>query len=100
VTRDSDGKTLAQVCPKVVRVLPDYCWDGVTLGPDHPKLMEASMAHDVLCQLIGEGKLARENQPIADAIFRIVCIENKVKRRRAWALYALVRTFQRIVRGI
>jgi len=99
VARDTDGAALADVSPTVVRVWPGYCWDGVTLGPDHSRLLEASIPHDIICQLIRAGRLPAGNQPVADALFRIVLIECGVAPWRAWWYWAMVRSFQRVSIG-
>jgi hypothetical protein len=99
VLRDHDQTTLAQVTATAVRVWPGYCWDGVTLGPDHARLLEASIPHDIICQMIRAGQLSPANQPVADALFRAVAIECGVSRRRAWIYWAMVRSFQRVSIG-
>jgi len=57
-----------------------YAWDGPS-GPtfDTPTNMRASLFHDALCQLIGEGLLGKKYRKYADELLRIHMLEDQLK---------------------
>ena len=72
-----------------------YAWDGAS-GPtiDTKSSMRASLFHDVLCQLMREGLLDREIfSPLADALFRDICIEDGMFVWRANSWHYFLRKF-------
>ena len=64
----------------VLTVRARYAWDGPS-GPtfDTPTNMRASLFHDALCQLIGEGLLDMKYRKYADELLRIHMIEDQLK---------------------
>ncbi len=71
-----------------------YCWDGPS-GPtiDTKSFMRGSLTHDVLYQLIREGKLPPAARKPADELLREICIEDGMSRFRAWYCYRSLRMF-------
>lgn len=66
-------------------VLERYAWDGPTVIPDSADLMEASLFHDALYQLIREGKLDMSFRKYADKLFKKMYIEaayREIKKTR------------------
>ncbi len=57
-----------------------YAWDGPS-GPtfDTPTNMRASLFHDALCQLIGEGLLGKKYRKYADELLRTLMLEDQLK---------------------
>ncbi len=57
-----------------------YAWDGPS-GPtfDTPTNMRASLFHDALCQLIGEGLLDKIYRKYADELLRTHMLEDQLK---------------------
>ncbi len=57
-----------------------YAWDGPS-GPtfDTPTNMRASLFHDALCQLIGEGLLDKKYRKYADELLRTHMLEDQLK---------------------
>ncbi len=57
-----------------------YAWDGPS-GPtfDTPTNMRASLFHDALCQLIGEGLLLKKYREYADGLLRTHMLEDQLK---------------------
>lgn len=53
-----------------------YAWDGVTLGPDLPSLMHASLFHDALYQLIRDGRLPVDSKDAADIVLKSVALQH------------------------
>jgi hypothetical protein len=75
----------------LLTVYAKYAWDGSS-GPtiDSEKDKRASCAHDALCQLMRLKKLSRSFRPIADKLYRDLCLEDKLWRPQArWRLWAL-----------
>ena len=56
-----------------------YAWDGPS-GPtfDTPTNMRASLFHDALCQLIGEGLLDKKYRKYADELLRTHMLEDQI----------------------
>ena len=73
-----------------------YAWDGPS-GPtiDRPQNMRASLFHDALCQLIGEGLLDKKYRRYADQLFRQHLLEDGMKPWLAWFYYQAVRGWSR-----
>lgn len=72
-----------------------YAWDGPS-GPvkDTPKNMRASLVHDALYQLMRMEKLsARTHRKTADQLFRDMCKQDGVSKRRASIYYWGLRKF-------
>ncbi len=62
----------------ILIVKPHYAWDGPS-GPtfDTPTNMRASLFHDALCQLIGEGLLDKKYRKYADELLRTHMLEDQ-----------------------
>ena len=72
-----------------------YAWDGPS-GPtiDTLNFMRGSLVHDVLYQLMREGKLDHAvHRLAADRLLRALCLEDGMSRLRAWVVYQGVRRF-------
>lgn len=52
-----------------------YAWNGATLAPDNKYTLEASLVHDALYQLMGEGILALSWKDAADTELKNIIIE-------------------------
>ncbi len=63
----------------VLTIYPHYAWDGPS-GPtfDTKTNMRASLFHDALCQLIGEGLLDKSDRKYADELLRTHMLEDQV----------------------
>ncbi len=64
----------------ILTIYARYAWDGPS-GPtfDTPTNMRASLFHDALCQLTGEGLLHRKYRKYADELLRIHMLEDQLK---------------------
>lgn len=78
-------------------VLARYAWDGPS-GPtfDTKTFMRASLFHDALCQLIGEGLLDKKYRKYADQLLRKHCLEDGMSKFRAWYVYMAVRAYSKL----
>ena len=57
-----------------------YAWDGASfIARDTPTNMRASLFHDALCQLIGEGLLDKIYRKYADELLRTHMLEDQLK---------------------
>lgn len=68
-----------------------YQWNGDNVVPDHPCSIRASLGHDGLYQLIALGYLPRSSRKAADEFYRNTCIEDGMKRWKAWVRYYTLR---------
>ncbi len=64
----------------ILIVKSHYAWDGPS-GPtfDTPTNMRASLFHDALCQLIGEGWLDKKYRKYTDQLLRTHMLEDQLK---------------------
>lgn len=90
--RDRNGRILAQLdSDGFITVLPGYAWDGPS-GPtiDTPSTLRASLAHDVLYQMMRERHLDASLRPEADDLLERMLVEDGCNRVRAklwrWAV--------------
>jgi hypothetical protein len=84
---DTSGRLTARV---------GYAWDGPSNpGPDVPRFMRASLAHDALYQLMRMGRLpnSRRHRLHADRHFLSVLREDGAFPPLRWAAYHAVRLF-------
>ncbi len=74
-----------------------YAWDGPS-GPtfDTKTFMRASLFHDALCQLIGEGLLDKKYRKYADQLLRKIALEDGMNKFRAWYVYMAVRAYSKL----
>ena len=96
---DSCG-VLASVKSDSVAAFVGYCWNGPNGVPDRPVFMEPSIPHDILCQLISEGRIPAINQPLADLMFKICLKENGGGAMLSFVSGRAVRRYQKISRGV
>ena len=69
-----------------------YCWDGASsIAKDTKTIMRGSLIHDALYQLMREGVLPQSARKRADEIMREICIEDGMRRFRAWYVYTALR---------
>ena len=82
---------------RLLTVRTRYAWDGPS-GPtfDTKTFMRASLFHDALCQLIGEGLLDKKYRKYADQLFRKICLEDGMSKFRAWYVYLAVRGWSKL----
>ncbi len=82
---------------RYLKVRSRYAWDGPS-GPtfDDPTNMRASLFHDALCQLIGEGLLDKKYRKYADQLFYEHLLEDGMGKWRAWLYYKAVRGWSRL----
>lgn len=80
-----------------LKVHKHYAWDGPS-GPtfDTKHNMRASLFHDALCQLIGEGLLDKKYRKYADELFRKHLLEDGMSGWKAWCYYKAVRGWSRL----
>jgi len=78
----------------VLTVNRGYAWDGPS-GPtfDTKNFMRGSLFHDVLYQLIREGRLSEGVRKEADQLLWRICLEDGMSRMRAAWVYYSVRWF-------
>jgi hypothetical protein len=84
---DTSGKLTTKV---------GYTWDGPSNpGPDFPRFMRASLAHDALYQLMRLGRLpnSRGNRLYADRLFLQLLREDRAFPLFRWAAFFAVRLF-------
>jgi len=69
----------------VLLIKRGYCFDG-TSGPtwDTETTMRAGLVHDVMDQLMREGKIWFGNVDYADKLFRQILLEDGTNKFRAW----------------
>ena len=73
-----------------------YAWDGATFCPDWDSIMQPSLIHDALCQLISEGFLPSSYQKDADILLKKLCIENNMNKLQAHIVYICVRSYSKV----
>jgi hypothetical protein len=86
---------LALDCDGNLTIAEGYAWDGAS-GPtwDSKCSMRASLVHDALYQLMRLELLSAEKyRPVADALFKRMCVQDKMWRIRAAAWHWAVRNF-------
>ena len=89
LTRDVWFKTPITVDKPIVKelftLLPDgqlfvkkhFAWDGATGAPDFVSTLQATVVHDIFCQLMNEGLLDYEKYaPLVHEFFGIMCKED------------------------
>lgn len=78
----------------ILLIKKHYAWDGPS-GPtlDTKTFMRGSLVHDSLYQLMREGLLPRIWRKYTDKLLRDICLEDGMKKFRAWYVYHSVRTF-------
>jgi len=78
----------------ILQIKKGYAWDGPS-GPtiDTKTFMRGSLVHDVLYQLIREGKLDSLYRKYADYMIREICLEDGMCRLRAWYVYVGLRRY-------
>lgn len=69
-----------------------YAWDGPS-GPaiDTLDFMRGSLIHDVLYQLIRDGRLPLSEKDNADRELQDICLRDGMSKLRAWWVYQAVR---------
>ena len=97
---DEQGNTVAVVFPRVIQTFPHYSWNGPDAVPDIPVFMEPSMPHDVLCQLIKEGRIPAINQKLADYIFMREVRNNGGSWTLSRVAWVYIRGFQYLRKGV
>jgi hypothetical protein len=86
---------IALDCDGNLTIAEGYAWDGAS-GPtwDSKCSMRASLVHDALYQLMRLGLLdADKYREVTDAIFRRICVQDKMWKIRAAAWHWAVRNF-------
>lgn len=78
----------------VLYIKKGYCWDGPS-GPtcDTKNSMQASLVHDALYQLIRTRELSITYRKVADDLFFKICLEDGMRKWRAWIWYQAVKHF-------
>jgi hypothetical protein len=76
----------------ILTIKQGYAWDGPS-GPtvDTHTFMRGSLVHDVLYQLMREGKIGQDQRKRADQILREICLSDGMAKVRASWVYAGVR---------
>lgn len=64
-------------------VYKGYCWNGSNVVQDTKMSLEASLVHDVLCQLIAQRLLPERFLPKANKLYRDMCIRGGMSKIRA-----------------
>lgn len=70
-----------------------YAWDGASGCPDYKSIMRGSLVHDVLYQLMRNGKLDRNQRKPADKLLREMCKEDGMNRWMAKVVYLAVQKY-------
>jgi len=78
-----------------ILVAHGYLYDFASGAVDTESIRRASLAHDVLCQAISEGRLDPKWQKDADKLLKRVCLLDGMARLRAWWVYRAVRAYQK-----
>lgn len=78
-----------------VQVRESYAWDGASFFPDFANCLIPSLIHDVLYQLLREGKAGNVTRSIADEIFYRACRRCGVSWITARIMWVGVRLFGR-----
>ena len=80
------------MCDGTIVIHKGYQWDGAS-GPtiDTNDTMDGSLVHDILYQLIREGKLPRKLRKKADKCIRRMCIDDGMPKWRANYWYFFLR---------
>jgi len=81
-----DGTIIAEI---------GYAWDFATGAFNTDTIKRASLAHDIPCQAIAEGKLDPKWQPVADKLLKGICLRDGMWKVRAWWVYRAVRAYQK-----
>lgn len=78
----------------LIGVEKGFVWDGPS-GPtvDTPSSMVASLAHDILYDMIREKLIAPSYRQRADAELYRICVKHGMWRIRAWSWYWSLRAF-------
>lgn len=79
-----------------ITIAPRYAWDGATGWPKklkHPKcLIQSSLVHDAIYQLMREGKIDRKKwRKYADRMLQLISIEDGMNVVLAAIVYRVVR---------
>lgn len=79
-----------------IAISVDYEWDGAS-GPtiDTDDTMDGALVHDVLYQMIREGRLKMKDRKDADQCIREMCMADGMPKWRANYWYFFLRTFGR-----
>jgi len=91
---------LAQVFPSIVHVFPSYAYNGPNGVPDLPVFMEPAIPHDILNQLMEEGRLPLANAPIADLQFKQGVRDNGGGWLFSRVSWREVRIYQKLSKGV
>ena len=67
-----------------------YAWNGANVALDSLSIIRASLIHDVGCQAIVEGRLARKHKHQVDNEFRRICLEDGMSLLRVWYTFKAV----------
>ena len=78
----------------------NYPWDFATGAFDTLTIIRGSLAHDIICQAIAEGRLDKKWQKPADRLLKRICKLDGMARFRAWYVYRGVRAYQKRKRRI
>jgi len=82
--------------PGLLKVKAHYAWDGASfIARDTKNIMRASLFHDALCQLIGDGPLDKKYRKYADQLLRKICLEDGMSKFRANYVYFAVRMYSK-----
>lgn len=71
-----------------------YSWDGAS-GPalDTKNFMRATLVHDALYQMLGEGLLPMSERKLVDKTMKMIAREDGMGAFRGWYTYIFVRAF-------
>jgi hypothetical protein len=72
-------------------IAEDYAWDGATCAIDTHDFMRGSLIHDVMYQLIREGKISKKHRIDADRLLKDICLADGMPKWRASYVYYSVR---------
>ena len=75
INRKRDNKLLAEVSNGSIIVHPDFSWNGADWYPDIDCVMEASLVHDALYQLIHKKQIRQSLRKCADQ--QLYCLVRK-----------------------
>ena len=84
---------LVQVKELTLYIKAGYTWNGANVIWDTKTVVQGSLVHDALYDLIRDNCLGEPYQALADQLFREICVGDRMIKMRAWWIFKAVRKF-------